>query len=117
MQLVTLSEIQSTSRKLQALSHSCPMIEEGDERADEMEVEEYEGSESDSDTASEYDSYDGDGDWRDEEEDDSEDSMTDPESEMSGCSSPVEDKHDDEVECFGIALLKPLIRPGIEVNF
>ena len=95
LQLATLSEIQTTSQRLQAMSQSCPNIAEGNESGEtEVDVEEYC---SDSDSDSDYDSFDGEGDWRDDEDADSEDSMTDPESVRSECSSPVEEKEEDEI--------------------
>lgn len=55
----------------------------------DIDVEEYESS---SETDSDYDSHDGDGDWRDDDDGaESEDSMTDPESVRSECSSPIDE--------------------------
>lgn len=113
LQLATLTEIQSTSRRLQALSQSCPSIAEGNESVEtELDVEDYCSG---SDSGSDYDSYDGEGDWRDKEDADSEDSMTDPESTRSERSSPVEEKEEDEV--LGLVPLVNLIGSNISVDF
>ena len=103
MQLATLTEIQGASKRLQALSQNTPTIDE-----------EYD-SESESD--SDYDSYDGEGDWRDDEEDegDSEDSMTDPESVASECSSPVEEKGEEGL--WAVRPLAPLMGTGVGVAY
>jgi hypothetical protein len=114
MQLATLTEIQSASKRLQALANSCPTIDEGDEM--EVGVEEYHEGDSHSDTVSDYDSYDGEGGWRDEEDGaESEGSMTDPESVRSEPSSPVEEKSEDDL--FAIRPLAPLVCVGIGANF
>jgi hypothetical protein len=103
LQLATLAHIQQSSKSAtQPQSDSCPTIQEESEC-----VEEYCDSESD---VSDYDSYDGDDGWRDHESDDAlsdEDSMTDPESVRSSCSSPVEEE--DEDECFSLKPLVPLV--------
>jgi hypothetical protein len=115
LQLATLSEIRMATKKLHALSLDCPSIDEDDE--DSANVQEYCESDSESDTVSEYDSYDGDGAWRDDEDEDveSEDSMTDPESVRSGCSSPVEGEENKD-DYFGLRPLVPLVG-ALSVNF
>lgn len=81
----------------------------------EVDVQEYCESESD-ESVSDYDSYDGEAGWRDGESEDGEadgdgDSMTDPESVRSECSSPVEGKEDEDKEAgyFGLMPLTPLV--------
>ena len=113
VQLATLSEIQSTSRRLQALSRSCRSIPEVNESV-ETEVDEEEYC-SDTDSGSDYDSYDGEGDWRDDDDVDSEDSMTDPDSTRSEGSSPVEEKEEDEA--LGMVPFVNLIGRNISVDF
>ncbi len=113
LQIATLGEIQTASKRLQALSHSCPTINEQD--VSEVNVEEYCDE---SDTASDYDSYDGEGGWRSDEDnegEESEDSMTDPESVRSECTSPVDEKGEDESSKLGPFV--SLMGRGISIDF
>jgi hypothetical protein len=103
LQLATLAHIQQSSKSAtRTYSDSCPTINEESEC-----VQEYCDSESD---ISDYDSYDGDDGWRDHESDDTlsdDESMTDPESVRSSCSSPVEEE--DEDDFFSLKPLVPLV--------
>ena len=115
LQIASLSEIQAASKRLQALSQSCPTIDECEEAKAEKEVDVEEYCDSGSED-SDYDSYDGDADWRDEEDgSESDDSMTDPESVRSECSSPVEEKMEDACD-FGLRPLVSLITGPIAME-
>jgi len=100
-QLSALAKIRAASQKLREMAVESSTGEWAIE--DEVEAEEYS---SDSDTESDYDSHD---DHDDDEGAESEDSMTDPESVRSECTSPV-DKGEAKEDYFELEPLTPLVR-------